>query len=454
MIGSNKLLALFIHRPPSSPERENKVERHSYSLHEVLLKDCHNFRESLYTRWRSSELFKLITFLCFVWIFPVSSILAGEFTWSGQIRQRTEWDGKDFSNRTAVGGFGLLRTRLNLAFTDENTRAFFQIQDSRKFGTETNTLGDGSADLLDFHQAYLQIDHILGRPFSVRLGRMEVVYANERLVGAVGWHNVGRAFDGVLAKYEGARYQVDVFQLKLVELDSAGNKGDYDFRGVWVTTSLLPNTRIDGFYLNDLALPGENFSRITTGIYSKGNYVLGKITVTQETDVVVQRGSNSVAIRAFLVGVRLATKFRGFPFQPELGAGYDFLSGDDSTTADYEAFHTLYPTNHKYYGYMDYFLNIPVHAQNAGLVDFIIKGGISPISKLRLKVDYHLFQTAVPVNGIRAIGKEIDITTIVPYRSNVKIVGGYSTFFPGSIFKAWKGKDPSNWYYLMTIYNF
>lgn len=69
----------------------------------------------------------------------------------GQVRHRSERVDNDFSDLTPSYGFSLLRTRLNMKFTNEKNRAFIQIQDSRKFGDATNTLTDGSVDLLDFH---------------------------------------------------------------------------------------------------------------------------------------------------------------------------------------------------------------------------------------------------------------------------------------------------------------
>ncbi len=68
---------------------------------------------------------------------------------TGQIRHRTERNNKDFSKDTASYGFSFLRSRMNLKFSNEKTYAFIQIQDSREFGTETNTLSDGiTSDVL------------------------------------------------------------------------------------------------------------------------------------------------------------------------------------------------------------------------------------------------------------------------------------------------------------------
>jgi len=55
---------------------------------------------------------------------------------------------------------------------------------------------------------------------------------------------------------------------------------------------------------------------------------------------------------------------------PVLSAGVDYLSGDDGEDeTKYKVFNTLYATNHKFYGFMDYFLNLPVHTYGKGLMD-------------------------------------------------------------------------------------
>ncbi len=62
------------------------------------------------------------------------------------------------------------------------------------------------------------------------------------------------------------------------------------------------------------------------------------------------------------------------PVKPTIGVGIDYLSGDDGTDDDYNVFNTLYATNHKYYGFMDYFINLPNDTYGKGLMDYTCKG--------------------------------------------------------------------------------
>jgi len=51
---------------------------------------------------------------------------------------------------------------------------------------------DGSADSFDLHQGFVTINNFFNFPVTLKLGRYEVIYGPQRLMGAVGWHNVGR----------------------------------------------------------------------------------------------------------------------------------------------------------------------------------------------------------------------------------------------------------------------
>ncbi len=408
-----------------------------------------------------------------------------ELSISGQIRQRTEMIDKDFVDSTSMGGTTWLRTRLNISVkTESNGVAFIQLQDSRKFGEETSTLLDGSADNLDFHQAYLLVNRVAGLPLNVKVGRMELAYANQRIIGAVGWHNVGRSFDGVVANYKLNNISIDALLMTEVEENTVTSSSSLsvdttttpwgvtetttianakDFRGVWLTSNLKigsrVGTRVDGYFLNNYDNDGDDLNRNTIGIFSKGTYQLAGLKLTQEVDFALQSGtqSGSTDISATLIGVRVGVALAEMQFKPAFGIGFDLVSGDDPATDEYEAFNTLYATNHKYYGFMDYFINVSASTHDTGLQDIIPTASFAPLKGLRVKLDYHLFSTAQEVSGETAIGTELDLTATYGFRKGIKLVGGYSRFTPDKVFEleSWNmGSDPASWAYLMPIFNF
>jgi len=372
------------------------------------------------------------------------TMFAGDMVkFSGQFRHRYEYSATDFDSSTDADTYALIRTRLNIAFQpSDNLEVFFQYQDSRKMGEETSTLNDGSADNLDLHQGYVKIDNLFELPFDMKLGRYEVIYGPQRFMGAVGWHNIGRSWDGVTFTYHNPAADIDFFNLKMVEGTNPGSGIIDDSNDVWVRGAYgnvkLEDYTTQAFYILD-------DERGTFGLYAKGSIMESLI---HETEVALQNGS--------LSGDDLNGLFYAFSVTYDLNgiritAGYDHVSGDDPETADNEAFSTLYATNHKYYGYMDYFLNLPLDTNQLGLNDLQLKlSGIS-LMGIAIKADYHLFTSEFEdATGNTDFGSEIDLTLIKKYNENIKFVGGLSTFIPGDLKT---GEDNATWAYLMTLVN-
>ena len=115
----------------------------------------------------------------------------------GQLRPRHE-----LRDPASAGArqFTSMRVRAAIeAALEDDIRVYIELQDVRFWGEERNTLGDFNADNLDLHQGYVDIKSFTGSPFAARVGRQEVNLGGQRLVGAVGWTQQGRSFDGVRA---------------------------------------------------------------------------------------------------------------------------------------------------------------------------------------------------------------------------------------------------------------
>ncbi len=375
--------------------------------------------------------------LVLISLFGVLIAEGNPLKFSGQIRQRFEMVDKDFTDTTSSNNQNYLRTRFAVSYDNDDYGTFVQLQDSRVFGTETNTLKDGTADALDVHQAYFKLKNVLGMPLNVKVGRFEAVYGPQRLIGAVGWHNIGRSFDGVIFNYTNDFANIDFFNFKQVEASTVNDEDDFNVRGAYANLNVMEGHTTQAFAIKD----GE---RMTFGGYGKGAFA----GVSYEAEFAMQNGSESddVNYGGMMYGLNAGYKVAGMT----VSAGLDFVSGDDTTTTDVnESFNTLYATNHKYYGYMDYFLNVPVHTGGLGLSDIHIKMSGLKFAGLTLKLAYHMFGAD---QSSDSFGDELDITLIKPLVEKVKIVGGYSLFMPGKL-KSENGVNGS-FAYLMTIVNF
>ncbi|MEE8410627.1 MAG: hypothetical protein V3T05_13575, partial [Myxococcota bacterium] len=108
----------------------------------------------------------------------------------------------------------------------------------------------------------------------------------------------------------------------------------------------------------------------------------------------------------------------------------------DYTDDKSAAFDTLFATNHKFYGAMDRFTNVPVDTKNGGLVDIAIKNK-TRIGSGTLEVAVHEFILAKrdTVGRKGLIGLEVDVVYTVPLHERVKLIAGAGGFMDQGEFK-------------------
>ncbi len=379
------------------------------------------------------------------------------YTIQGQVRHRFESNAKTFDSKNSALNFNLLLTRLGVNFyREKHVEAFIQFQDSRVMGEETNTLTDGSADRFDLHQGYLKLINLFNEPVDLQIGRFEANYGSQRLIGAVGWHNIGRSFDGFRVTIHPENMSIDLFNFKVVEEVEAGDEGDLNFYGANGDFKLIENYKTQAFVLWQRAQPTDELSRYTAGLFISG--VSGNFK--PEIELAYQAGTRaSIDVSAFMVTVNLGYSFSSATIKPTISVGIDYLSGDDDPAdGTYKVFDTMYGTNHKIYGYMDYFLNIPVHTMGLGLTDVHVKGSVKATKEMSIRLAIHTFMssedyTLADGSTSTNFGNEVDLTVVYTYTNRVSFVGGVSAFLPGAIFKETRGEDLSTWAYASTIIN-
>jgi hypothetical protein len=399
-----------------------------------------------------------------------------KITVKAKIWHRFEADDRDFNSATAFDNFNFLRTQLGVGFkANDDIGAFIQLQDSRVMGEELNTLTDGSADNFDLHQGYLKVKNLFGAPLKMKLGRMEVVYGEERLLGAVGWHFIGRSFNGAKFTLHGDKYAFDLIGLQEQEMGNAGDYEDQFVYGGHLDLKLKENHKTQVFMFVQRRQPRRDLNRITAGAHLKGSfggfsyesdlaYQFGDITtvanINDSTEVYTLE-----SVAAYMATIKVGYSAKDVSMSPAVFGAIDYLSGDDDPTdTDYKVFNTLYATNHKFYGFMDYFLNIPRDTYGGGLVDLWGRLKATPVEKSSIMLDVHYFQSAEDVmlsddTSSKKFGTEIDLTLRHKYDPNLSFLLGASWFTPGEIFETKKGTeekkatDDSTWFYVMTVFN-
>ena len=165
---------------------------------------------------------------------------------------------------------------------------------------------------------------------------------------------------------------------------------------------------------------------------------------------------------------------------PRLGFEYSYSSGDSNpTNKTHETFDNLFPTNHKFYGYMDF-----ISLQNIHDVRGIFQ--LKPTPRLSLAVEGHAFWLAdthdnfynvggAPRGGLTTtpthngyginptydsfLGTELDIVGGYALSRNTQVEIGYGHFFTGSYIEsslsaATHGSRDADYLYLQTVINF
>ena len=382
---------------------------------------------------------------------PAAAQDAPEVVLSGEIRVRSELDARADSGADHAT---LLRTRLGVGIAlSPHARLFAQVQDARAFGEELGTL-DASADQIDLHQGWLELsDSLGGREWSARIGRQEIVFGDERLVGALGWANTGRAFDGIRVR-TGA---LNLFAASIRELDrvaapgvdprqNEGRDRDHAFGGIYLDARIG-----DAYLLHDRNAAGgmrTDVDRTTVGARVDRRPARG---FGFEAEAAYQFGGQWTVDPAVEqdVSAWFATGRAGWVSPGALRAarvGIDWLSGDDDAAdGDYTVFNTLYGTNHKFYGAMDFFTDIPAHTGGRGLVDALASVTVAPRPTLPVEATLHRFWLAEEAPGGRDLGWELDLTVPFAAVPGVRALAGYSVFRTGGAAPAAGLPDEGAW---------
>jgi hypothetical protein len=351
--------------------------------------------------------------------------------------------GHDF---TDGGEFNIIRHRARLgagAVYKKKFGVYVEVQDVRTFGEETNTLGDFAADNFDLHQSYVSIMPL--QQLTLRIGRQEIGYENHRLIGTVGWTEQARSFDGARARWDAASYYVDAFWARVADDFAGANAADVDLAALNVHADLGDWLSLGGLTVFD-ADSGTKRRRITIGAIATGG--AGGLSYSAEGYYQFGSANGDVSYAAWLAAAHLRYGFGGrlAPFVELFG---EAVSGDDDPADnDMTSFDTLYATNHKFYGEMDFFLNLPVHTGGRGLMDVGAQAGLSPLKKVGLKVTGHHFLGAADVgDDLGTFGTEVDVRIDWKPYETFRLDLVYAAFFPGDIFKETLGDDVENYVY-------
>jgi len=394
-------------------------------------------------------------------------IAPAQFSMSAELRPRTELrHGFGTLAGASTEAIALIsqRSRLNFDYSQKKYELRLSLQDVRVWGDEAQ-LGDLPGTAL--HEAWGEI-HFTGH-FSLRAGRQELVYDDHRLFGNVDWAQQARSHDAAVFKVERGSFKF--------HFGAAYNNAGESFAR---TPYLLNNYKVlSYFWLHkefsdkfNLSFTGvtDGFEENDTSFHVNYRHTAGPLL--QYKSGPVQLGAtlyyqfgktpSRTEINAWLMAVNFSYKINKLT----LGLGVDYLSGTDALDGKnhkFRTFHTLYATNHKFYGLMDYFLDLPAQTRNGGLTDVYAKASLKFSEAVSFAVDGHYFllsnNVIVPPNPAVAIdkklGAELDAVLDYKFLPDLNIKAGLSLMAAGSSMEILKGGDkgkPQYWGWIMLTF--
>ncbi len=362
----------------------------------------------------------------------------GTVDFSGEVRIRHEGSDRSFVENVDSSWMTLQRTRLRATATnDKGAMAVIELQDSRMWGEENGTLVD--AEGVDMYQGYVAIDCTLIPNSKLYLGRQAAAYGQQRVIGTVGWHNVGRALDAARLRMNFDANWVDVAYAKVAE-DAAG--APTDTKIIYAYGHVVPSDMglvFEPFLVHFEVDPGQ-YALMSIGDYAK--YKTGRLKIQQ--DFVLQSGTSFGADQsAYLIAGELAIDLSANG-DGKVGiiGGYSLYSGDDPEDDNDSAYFQILPTAHKFHGYMDLAMGL---AGSNGLQDIFGKGWIKLPKGAKALAAVHIFSTDIEVGDESALGNEIDVvfSKAAPNGATVAVGGGM--FMPGDLAEAMRGSENAMW---------
>lgn len=424
----------------------------------------------------------------------------------GQVRVREQsrnragaFPNDDFARNSPSNSMSLLQLREtgHIGYTPTSWLAFFV---EGRAAAESGDKRDPNpeANHFDLRQAFVLLGDLKEFPATLKVGRQELIYGDQRWVGNADWGNVGRSFDAVKLHAGDDLSSVDAFVSRPVYIyDTAADRANqYEYlSGLYASCKRLAPWQDTQLYFLSYNVGADSPSvaaTATKGPTARDVYTLGTLMKSlpgalngwdYSAELTMQVGSLTTnatqggrldlkAYGAFISGGYTCEQTWG---KPRLGLGYDYGSGDDNAKdGKVGTLQNLFPTAHGLYGLMDLFSARNMHIPR-------LSGSLQPTKSLKLTADYLLFWVAdtndylYPESGAARtkngygihpdnnsfVGSELDLVANYNVRAWLGLQAGYGHFFVGDYVKeslaavpATGGAVDADWAYVQATINF
>lgn len=363
----------------------------------------------------------------------------------------------------------LHRIRLNLSIIPTNWFAFHvQGQDSRVFFKLNKAGSTTYINRTDVRMGYAELKR---GHFILKVGRQELAYGEDRLLGAANWGNVARTFDAAKLVFTQGPIKLDLFSASVVRIDERGlseHQPGNNLHGAYLQWKSPKEGMLQGATL-------EPYFYWRVGTTTRGHQdrrvvgfrFLGPLPrrFDYSTETVQQYGSISTqAIRAFATHLQLRYSFARGKWKPRWINEYNFATGDGNPNDRVSGtFDQIYPTPHNKTGLADQVGWVNIHNLASAIE-------VNPWRKLILRTGVHDWRLAQSRDGLYQVngtlifrdttgrsgthvGNEFD--TMATYTSGPHTISlGYSHIFAGRYLRSFTQGDGLDYFYLNVGYRF
>jgi Alginate export len=359
--------------------------------------------------------------------------------WDIGVNERLRYEDKTSAGTTHAGSnfdfastppttnsntYWLSRLMPRAGYTGDWISAAVELRSSYSFGDDRYTATAPGKNLaeddgpLQLELAYVTIGDLKQFPVTVKVGRQELNFGDQRLVGAAMWLNIPHTFDAVKVRYQDSFLGVDLFSADLAYV--RGNHFDESnsqdrLSGAYVDLPGLSQKEVVEFYLfarnvargivtGDWSLVPAPFrftapqDTYTLGFHAKSKpgayapwdygietmYQFGDRTaVFPATSVAVATNAPRLDQNAWAFILQGGYTWKEFPWTPRLAMIVSCASGDrNPVDGGSQTFLNLLPSNHGLYGAMDL-------SSLQNIEDYRLSFTTRPSSTTSLALDVH-----------------------------------------------------------------
>ncbi len=419
--------------------------------------------------------------LIIVALILAASYAQAQFSISAQLRTRAEMDRgivKPIHDTMSTFYYVTQRTRLSFEYNQPKYQMRFTLQDVRVWGDGNVYSQTGlfaATNSLNVHEAWFKIR--FGQYSDITIGRQELKYDDQRLIALRNWNQYGISYDAAVFNYLKNDFEINAGVSYNNEMNQKSGKpvfeNDlYDANNLMKTLSFLRiHRKLSEAVSASVIITAAGYqksadSRILYLMPTGGRWLginSGIFVATINAYYQTGRAQSGKEVSAFMLtanpGVHIG-KFR-------LGAGIDYVSGDDASDKNYDkkekTFNQMYGTVFSYFGWMNLYSYMKSSTANGGMIDIYPNIEMNFNTKHTARAYFHFFNLANNVMienqfiDNKNLGQELDLMYIYKYNSDLMLQAGFSYYFTTETFERVKKYDVGHtqaplWSYVMLTF--